>query len=341
MFDMTKNVENRARVQAGIKTGGQFAAEMHSEPAEVTLKQAPSPLDRAAVAAVGDLVRTNAAVETGRWQRSQDKGYMRDLPTPPLPPVLVNINRQAQEFESLSRQEQDDVMDKLKLTGAKFLLEPGQKLGNDRIQLADDLDTENGKLGLALAAQKHMTEAGLPGRITMTDIGDATDFAVRDDALTYNVTIGSGRLSFAAASDDDDDYVRRSWLNRADVGVYGGSVFEADRSKGLRSHFDSHREYATMMDTMASSSFRDHEEYFGEMDREGRTADLVVDGTRVTLDLSGFDPVLKTEEGKALHPSIASGFLDHMATRTGHEDGKAFASNLREVFRETDRRLIP
>jgi len=30
-----------------------------------------------------------------------------------------------------------------------------------------------------------------------------------------------------------------------------------------------------------------------------------------------------------------------VATETGHPDGDALASNLREVFRETDRRLIP
>lgn len=94
------------------------------------------------------------------------------------------------------------------------------------------------------------------------------------------------------------------------------------------------------MDVMASSSFCDHEELFGEMDTDGRTADLKVDDTGVVLDVSGDEPVLKTEEGKALHPSMTRRFLDHMATRTGHVNGEAFALNLREVFRKTDRRLI-
>lgn len=186
-----------------------------------------------------------------------------------------------------------------------------------------------------------MTEAGLPGTITMTDIGDATDFAVQDGGIMHGVTIGSTLLSFSAEGADEDDYTRSSWLHRADIGSYGGSVFEEDRTRGLRNYFASHREYATMMDVMAISSFRDHEEYFGEMNRSGRTAEVKVDDIEIVLDLSGFDPVLKTEDGKALHPSMAHGFLDHMAMRTGHADGKAFASDLREVFRDMDRRLIP
>lgn len=342
MLGMT-NVNNRSRVQAGIKTGGQFAAEAHQEPEGILLTQAPSPLDQAAVAAVGDLVRTNAAAETGRWQRRIDmarRGYEHEPPEP-MPPALVEVNRQAEEFESLPRQEQDELLDKLKLTNTKHLLEPGQKLGTDKVQLADDLGTEHRQIGLALVAQRHMTEAGLPGTITMTDIGNATDFSVHDGGITHNISVGSGYLSFSAGCDDEEDYTRRSWLHRADAGVYGGSVFEENRVQALRTHFDSHREYATMMDVVACSSFREHEEFFGELDRSGRTAEIKVDDTEITLDLSGTDPILKTEDGKALHPSMASGFLDHMATRTGHADGTTFASDLREVFRETDRRLIP
>lgn len=79
----------------------------------------------------------------------------------------------------------------------------------------------------------------------------------------------------------------------------------------------------------------------GELDRDGRTVDIKVDDTEITLDLSGSDPILKTDDGKVLHPSMARGFLDHMAERTGHPDGNAFASNLREVFRETDRARSP
>ncbi|MFF2244292.1 hypothetical protein ACFVTM_08955 [Arthrobacter sp. NPDC058130] len=42
---MTKNVENRNRVQPGVKSGGQFAPERHAEAAGVTLTTDPSPLD--------------------------------------------------------------------------------------------------------------------------------------------------------------------------------------------------------------------------------------------------------------------------------------------------------
>lgn len=231
------NVNNRTRVQAGIKTGGQFAAEAHQEPEGVLLTQTPSPLDRAAVAAVGDLVRTNVLGEIGGWQRHHDKGYLRDLPTPPLPPELVEIQRQADEFKSLPWQGQAA----LKLSAAKHLLEPGQKLGTDKVRLAEDLETEKGQIALALVAQRQMSDAGLPGTITMTDIGNATDFAVQDRGITHNVSVGSGYLSFSSEDADDEGYVHSSWLNRADAGVYGGSVLEQDRTKGLRSHFDSHR----------------------------------------------------------------------------------------------------
>lgn len=50
------NVNNRTRVHAGIKTGGQFAAEAHQEPEGVLLARA-SPLDQAAIATVGDMVQ--------------------------------------------------------------------------------------------------------------------------------------------------------------------------------------------------------------------------------------------------------------------------------------------
>ena len=42
-----------------------------------------------------------------------------------------------------------------------------------------------------------------------------------------------------------------------------------------------------------------------------------------------------------LHASMVRGFLNHVASETGHPDGEALVSDLREVFRETDRRLIP
>lgn len=118
-------------------------------------------------------------------------------------------------------------------------------------------------------------------------------------------------------------------------------MFERDRSEGLRENFKDHREYAVMMDVVASSSFRDYESHFGEMNRETRTAVIQSDGTEAVLDISGDKPVLTSEDGKStFHPSIVAGYLDHMAEQTGHRDRDAFVDNLREVFRETDRRLI-
>lgn len=338
---MTKNVENRARVQPGIRTGGQFAAEMHSEPAGVTLTLDPSPLDKAAVAVVADMVRTRAAYEAGKWQRRMDKPHMRGAETP-LPPELVEMNRQAAEFESLSRDEQGDVLDKLKFGGAKHLLEPGQKLGNDRVLVADDVTMDEGNVGLALIAQKQIADAGLHGTVTLIKIDDATEFSVEDGVIKHEVRIGRTMQVFSATSGDAEDYNRDGWLYRSDIGVYGGDVFEQDRTDSLSKHFGSHREYAAMMDVVASSSFKDSEEHLGELDRSARTAVIRTDGTENLLDVSGDEPVLKTEDGQqTLHPSMVRGFLNHMATQTGHPDGEAFVSDLREVFRETDRRLIP
>ncbi|HEX9227442.1 MAG TPA: hypothetical protein VF885_12430, partial [Arthrobacter sp.] len=98
---------------------------------------------------------------------------------------------------------------------------------------------------------------------------------------------------------------------------------------------------ATMMDVVAGSSFKDSEELFGELNRGYRTAELKVDGTEYALNVSGDAPTLRGDGDTALHPSMVPGFLNHMATRTGHPDGEALVSDLREVFRETDRRLIP
>lgn len=334
------NASNRTRVQAGIKTGGQFAAESHQEPKGVRLAGVTTSLDQAAVAAAGDMVRTKAAVETGRWQRRQDKGHMQDQPMPSLPPALAEINNQAQHFESLSREDQAEVMDKLELGTAKFMLEPGQQLGAGRIRLADGLDTVNGKVGLALIAQKQVAEARIPGTITMVDIGDSTDFVVHDGGIAHTLSIGTSRLSFSSQGSDEEDYARSRWLNRADAAFYGGSVLDEHAAGKLRSRFTEHRESAVLMDAMAGSSFREHDDYFGELNRQERTVEVKVDGTEILLDVSGADPVLKVDGGKALHPSMVQGFLDHMALRTGLNDGEAFASHLREVFRETDRRLI-
>lgn len=343
MSVMTNNVEHRNRVRTG-KTAGQFAPEAHQEPTGVTLTQKPSPLDTAAVATVGDLVRTRDAVERGTWQRRHDKGHMRDLPTPPFPPVLVELNRQAQNFETLARDEQEAVLDQLKYPNAKHLLEPGQQLGNDKVQVAEDLDAEGGNLGLALTAQRLVADSGIPGTITLTKVGDyAAVFSIQDGNIRHGVRVGERALSFSANSGDENDYDRDGWLYRADTSTAGGSIFEKDRATELGGLYKSHREYAVMMDVVADSSFKEvnDDPAIGELDRSARTAELRVDGEEYLLDVSGDEPVLKSGGGKyTLHPSMTRGFLTHVAAETGHADGEAFASDLREVFRETDRRLI-
>jgi hypothetical protein len=341
---MTKNVENRSRVQAGIQTGGQFAPEAHAEPAGVTLTQAPpAELDQKVIAALGDVVRTNASVELGRWQRRMDKGrrgYEHE-PQEPMPAKLADAVNQAKDFESLQRDEQEKLMDALGLSEAKHMLEPGQKLGTDRIKVAEGLSLEDGNIAMTLAAQAQVHEAGIAGTVTLTGIGDVTTFEVEDGNAKHTLRVGSGLLSLAAEPADEDDYSRGDWLSRADIGVYGGSAFDKGRAAELGAHYSRFREYAMMMDVVASSPFREHEGEFGELDRGARTADLKADGVEYRLDVSGEEPSLSLDNGQALHPSMVRGFLNHMATRTGHPDGEALASDLREVFRETDRRLIP
>lgn len=337
---MTNNVDHRNRVRAGVKTAGQFAAEVHQEPANVTLTPQPSQLDKAAVAGLADMVRTRAAYEHGKWQRRHDRGYMGDLPAPPLPPELVDLNRQADEFETLPRQEQEEVLDKLTFSGAKHLLEPGQTLGNDRVLVDEDLDPDKGNVSVALSAQKLIADAGISGTVTMTHIGDWTKFTVEDGNLKHDLKIGRSLLSFGC-EDPDGDYTQNNWLYRADASMAGGDLLAEGRADDLRKHYEEHREYAVMMDAVASSSFRDAEDHIGVMDRKYRTAELKVDGTEYVLDVSGDEPSLRGDGDTTLHPSMVPGFLNHMATRTGHPDGNALVSDLREVFRETDRRLIP
>lgn len=339
MPDMTNNVEHRNRVLSGNKGGGQFANEMHQEPTGVTLTQARSPLDEAAITAVGDLVRTRDAVERGRWQRRQDRGYMTN-PNATLPPELVEFNRQAQNFETLPREEQEAVLDQLKYPNAKHLLEPGQQLGNDRVQVAEGLDTDGGDLGLALTAQKLIADSGIPGAITLTKAGKFAEFTVQDGTIQHGLNVGSSLLSFSANSGDEDDYDRDDWLYRADTITAGGSIFEQDRATELGGIYKNHRECAVMMDVVADSSFRGSQELLGELNRKYRSAELKVDGTEYVLDVSGDAPSLRGDGDTTLHPSMVPGFLNHVATRTGHPDGDALASDLREVFRETDRRLV-
>lgn len=341
MSGMTKNVENRARVQAGVKTGGQFAAEVHSEPAGVTLMTEPSPLDKTAVGIVGALVRARSNMEMGTWQRRQDKGrygYEHE-PRDPVPEVLVELDRRAKSFETLPREEQEAVLEQLKMQQHQYLLEPGQQLGNERVRLGDNLDT-SGNVGLALVAQKIVADAGIPGPVTMTEIGDRTAFTVQDDAIQHTIHIGANSLALSATPADGEDYQRGDWFSRAYISSSGGYVFETTRPEALRRDYESFREYAVMMDVVADSSFRDAESSVGALDRSARTAELRADGAEYVLDVSADEPALTTDDGTPLHPAMVSGFLDHVAAQTGHADGDALISDLREVFRETDRRLV-
>jgi hypothetical protein len=341
---MTKNVENRSRVQAGIKTGGQFAPESHSEPAGVTLtRPATSRLDEAAVAALGDVVRTNANIELGTWQRSMDKGrrgYEHE-PREPMPPQLADALRQAAEFESLPVEEQRALLDALQLSAMKHILEPGQRLGTDTVQVAEGLNIDEANLALTLASQKQVSDARLPGTITLTGIGDSTKFSLQDGGIKHRFRVGSAFVTLRAEPKDDEDYARGEWLSRAEVSSFGRSILQDDRSADIASQYKDHRAYAVLMNAMADSPFKDHPGHFVEMDRETRTVGLRADGVEVTLDVSGDVPVLRSEGHAVLHPSMTAGFLDYMAQQTGRADGEAFASDLREVFRETDQRLIP
>ncbi|OOP65304.1 hypothetical protein BMF89_00190 [Arthrobacter sp. SRS-W-1-2016] len=261
-------------------------------------------------------------------------------PWPPLPPILVETARQTESFETLPRDEQEAVLEKLEIPGAKHLLEPGQRRGNDRVQVAEDLnDPED--IGLALSAQKVIAESGIEGTITLTEAGKYPEFTIEDGPLVHKIRVGARSLSISSeAAREDWDYERSTWLARADLISSGGSVFEARRPAEVGHVYQEQRDSAVMMDVVAASSFRDSCDMFGELHRRDRTADLTVDGTEYQLDVSGAEPALKTSRGDALHPSMVAGFLNHLATQTGHPDGDALASDLREVFRETDRRLI-
>lgn len=335
---MTKNVDHRNRVRTG-KTAGQFAPEAHQEPIGVTLT-APSPLDQVAAGVVGDLVRARSSIEIGTWQRRMDKGARRDLPWPPMPEVLVELDRRAKDFETLPREEQEGVLDQLKMPGTKHLLEPGQRLGNDKIRVADGVEEEAGNIGLALAAQKIIADADLPGTVTMTKAGDHyTVFTVEDGGVAHNLQVGPRSFTISAESADGDSGLD-DWLHRATITSSGSNVFEPRLAEGIRRSFESHRESAATMAAVSVSSFRGAGNALGELNRRSRTAELRADGVDYVLDVYRDEPALRTEDGEALHPSMVSGFLNHMATETGHPDGDALASDLREVFREADRRLI-
>lgn len=341
---MTKN-SDRNRVQPGVPSGGQFAAERHGEPDGVTLtRPAPSAFDQAAVAALGDIVRTNANIELGTWLRRMDKGrrgYEHE-PQEQMPRPLAEALQQAKEFETLPVEDQRALLDALQLPAMKHVLEPGQRLGTDTIDVAEGLDPADANLALTLASQKQVTDAGLPGTTTLTGIGDTTTFIVQDQGIRHGLRSGSGYLTIAARPEDDDDYTRAEWLSRAEVSSFGRSILKSDQSAEIARTYKDHHAYAVLMGAMADSPFRDHHSHFVEMDRDERTVGLTADGASVVLDVKGNTPVLRADGGNGgdLHPSMTAGFLAYMAEKTGRPDGATFAADLQEVFREAERRLI-
>lgn len=342
---MTRNSENRNRVQPGVPSGGQFAAELHGEPDGVTLtRPAPSPFDQAAVTALGDIVRTEVNIELGTWQRRMDKGRRGYEHEPPekMPALLAKAIQDAENFEALPVDEQRALLDAVQLKAMKHILEPGQRLGTDTIDVAEGLDPADANLALTLASQKQVTDARLPGVVTLIDTGDTTVFDVRDQGIKHLIRSGSGYMSLAAEPDDDDqDYYNRSeWLGRARGNSAGRTILRDDRSADIASNYKDHHAYAVLMDTMADSPFREHHAFFGEMNRDERTVELTADGTEVELDVKGETPILRAGNGADLHPSMTAGFLSYMAEKTGRPDGETFASELREVFRDAERRLI-
>jgi hypothetical protein len=340
---MTKNVENRTRVQAGIKTGGQFAPETHGEPTGVTLTT-PSPHDAVAVGVAAALVRSRAKDEIGTWQRRQDRGrrgYEHE-PRDPMPLVLTELDRRAKDFETLPREEQEAVLDQLKMQGVKHLLEPGQRLGNDEVRVADGVESESANIGLALAAQKVVADAGLPGTVTMTDAGQAaTTFTIEAGGTTHNLQVGPFS-AIVSTEPEDGDTQTAGWLKRATVSSRAANVFVPHMSENLRVAFDTHQSRAALMSAFAASSFREAGESIGDLVPSHRSAVVRTGDFQYMLDVSGDRPVLETmdEDSDPLHPSMVDGFLNHMAAQTGHKAGETFASELREVFRDAERRLI-
>lgn len=335
--------ENRTRVPSGVRAGGQFAAEAHAEAAGVTLtRPASSSNDQAVLSAVGDLARTNANFQLADWERRLKASHLpwhSSSDPVEVAPERVKAVQQAKEFETLSREDQEQLLDAVKLSGVKHLLEPGQKLGTDRIQVAEGLNLEDANLAMVLTAQAEVHKANLPGTVTLTGTGDVATFSIEDGGIRHELRVGSGLIGLSAEAEDDDPYVRGEWLYRADQSVFGGSILEKDRSADLASYYASHRKYAVMMDVMASSSLKNASDEIGELDLEKRTAALRADGTEFILDISGDIPTMGMEDGKDLHPSMVAGYLDHIARLADHPDGKAFTTDLREVFLETDRRL--
>lgn len=335
---MTKN-SDRNRVQPGVPSGGQFAAEMHGEPDGVMLT-APSPLDALAAGIAGTLVRNRSNTEIGNWQRHMDKGIYRDRPTPPMPEVLVELDRRAVTFETLQREEREAVLDQLDMQGVKHLLEPGQRLGNDKVRVADGVESRGANLGLALAAQKIVADAGLRGTVTMVSADDNfTVFTVEASGVSHTLRVGPLSFNLTTGTDTGDRHTDE-WMQRATMSPGRNMVFQPQTSENIRRSFETHRTGAALMAAAAASSFKESGHSIGALEPGVRTAALRTDDKEFLVNVSGDRPTLETVDGEPLHPSMVDGFLNHMAAETGHKDGGMLAEDLRDIFRDAERRLI-
>lgn len=341
------SIENRTRVPSGVRTGGQFAAETHAEAGVVLAPPARSATDQAVLSAVGDLARTNANFQLAEWERrlsARQLPWMTETSDEQSDAAAEGINavQQAKEFENLSREDQEQLLDQVKLSGVKHMLEPGQKLGTDTIQVAEGLSLDNANIAVALAAQAEVHNANLPGTVTMTGNGDIATFRVQEGDVYRDLRIGTAMIAIETEPDDDGySWTRGTWLWRTRQSLHGGSILEKDRSTSLAAYFDEHRRSAIMMDVIAASPLKGSSDEIGELNLADRTAGVRADGGReYILDVSEDTPVMRTEDGTDLHPSMVAGFLDHVSRQGDHEGGaQAFVKDLREVFDETERRL--
>lgn len=333
------NTETRTRVTRGIPTGGQFAAESHAEAPGITLTAETSELDTAAVKAVGDKCRSAVISEIDRWQRRMDRRGANELP--PLATELADAQDRANNFETLERKDQLELMQKLQLTDLNHLLEPGQQLGTDRVPLSDDFEPAPEDFGIGLIAQKRMAETNLPSGFVFSKLetGEAT-FTRTKDGVTSAIAFGDRSTQFAAEgaemeADGFPNFEMDEWLRRAEIGSYG--VGTSDRLETL---WNQHQETAVMSSVIGASSFRFDGEHLGEFDREARTVELRDQDTECLLDLSGDEPFIAGHRAVPLHPAMTRGFLDHMASETRRSSGDEFTNDLLEIFREADRRMV-
>lgn len=332
-------MNDRSRVSAGVKEGGQFATEVKSEP-DVALGATRSAVDTAVIASLASRARAKMSIEIGRWMRRQDKGRRYDEPArpePEWPEVLVRMKERTDNFEHLPASEQATVLQALELREYTHLLQPGQSLGNDRVALGEDLDVHPGDLAMALHAQKQITDAKIPGDITLTKVdGGKAIFKVEDGGITSEVAIQAHMVDYQAVP--DQEYGEQAdWLALANFNSYPGGV--------SLDHYRTHHETAVMMNVVAESPIS-YSRVVRSFNLEDRSVELVEEGNAYILSVGGDVPELRTEPGRGqeygtkLHESMRYGFMNHIAHCTGDGNADMFVRDVQEVFRETRRRLV-